>query len=216
MWLCKSTLLHLLFLLSLLSCNDQRVKHSDALKEEIDNRELKIVTDGEIQEAALNKGREIAELAQNILITTLTNAIERSGSVDSSLSYCNLNINPIIDSISKNSDAVIRRVSNKVRNPSDKADSLESIILDAYLYNIERELTIEDNVQKEGDYLLYTKPIFLQSEICLKCHGKEIDTKTIQKLSELYPRDEATGYELNDFRGMWSIRIPKKQLVLDL
>jgi len=43
---------------------------------------------------------------------------------------------------------------------------------------------------------------------CLKCHGvpeSDIDSATVQKLRALYPTDLATGYRLNDFRGLWKI-----------
>jgi cytochrome c553 len=55
---------------------------------------------------------------------------------------------------------------------------------------------------------VYYKPIRIVMPACLKCHGvpgTDIDSVTIQKLQSLYPADLATGYRLNDFRGLWKV-----------
>jgi hypothetical protein len=52
--------------------------------------------------------------------------------------------------------------------------------------------------------------------MCLSCHGsvgKDIAPETTAKLTQLYPQDLATGYALGDLRGMWSLRLPKKEVV---
>jgi len=53
----------------------------------------------------------------------------------------------------------------------------------------------------------------------LNCHGepgKEISEETLQKLNELYPEDKAIGHQIGDLRGMWSIKIPKKEVVKEM
>ena len=45
---------------------------------------------------------------------------------------------------------------------------------------------------------------------CLKCHGvtgNDIDQATTEKLKKFYPNDLATGYQLDDFRGLWKFEI---------
>ena len=52
--------------------------------------------------------------------------------------------------------------------------------------------------------------------MCLSCHGEsgtEINETTLQKLAELYPEDKAKGHKVGDLRGMWSVRIPKSEVV---
>jgi len=47
---------------------------------------------------------------------------------------------------------------------------------------------------------------------CLKCHGNietDINVSTRNKLTELYPNDLATGYKLNEFRGLWKVEFSK-------
>src|SRR5690606_28580791 len=96
-------------------------------------------------------------------------------------------------------------------------DSLENAILEAYSYNFENNLPLEENIQRiEGEVLLYNKPIIINNPVCLNCHGNisaEVPANVSALLSELYPSDKATGYKINDLRGMWSIRIPQKELI---
>jgi hypothetical protein len=46
------------------------------------------------------------------------------------------------------------------------------------------------------------------SGACLLCHGDpgtQIAPETMSTIDNLYPNDLATGYALNDFRGVWKI-----------
>ena len=38
-------------------------------------------------------------------------------------------------------------------------------------------------------------------QVCLGCHGANLAPEVQAKLSELYPVDKATGYELGQVRG---------------
>ena len=43
---------------------------------------------------------------------------------------------------------------------------------------------------------------------CLQCHGsKEMDIKpnVLKKIELLYPKDEATGYKINEIRGLFVV-----------
>jgi hypothetical protein len=53
-------------------------------------------------------------------------------------------------------------------------------------------------------------PIVLNNALCLKCHGgaDDVDAATMKVLAERYPADEATGYRLDDLRGIWRIEVP--------
>ena len=90
-------------------------------------------------------------------------------------------------------------------------------LLDAYHYNAENKLALEPNVQilPEGD-LLYTKPIVLNDQMCLRCHGtplQDIGAADWAMLQAAYPQDKATGYKTGDLRGMWVVKLPKESLV---
>jgi len=55
--------------------------------------------------------------------------------------------------------------------------------------------------------LNYYKPILTALSACLQCHGpeEEINPETLQKIKTLYPNDKATGYSINELRGLWKI-----------
>lgn len=48
--------------------------------------------------------------------------------------------------------------------------------------------------------------------MCLQCHGKpdeDIQKPTFKKIVNLYPKDKAIGYGINEVRGIWSITFNK-------
>ena len=94
----------------------------------------------------------------------------------------------------------------------------EKGILEAYEYNTENNLALDPSIQKfeNGEVYLYTKAIKIPNGMCLNCHGEpgtDISAETQKALAELYPEDKAIGHKIGDLRGMWSIRIPKKEVV---
>jgi hypothetical protein len=132
-----------------------------------------------------------------------------------------VNATAILDEIADKYGVSIRRVSNRDRNPTDKPNKDEVPLLEAYEYNAENGIKSEPNIQKieNGDVLLYTKAIVIPGVFCLIFQGdsvKEIDSKTLQKIDSIYSNDQAKGHQIGDLRGMWSIRIPKKAVVLRL
>ena len=70
----------------------------------------------------------------------------------------------------------------------------------------------QDTLVEMNQKLVYYKTIKTAMPACLKCHGNaetEINQATSEKLQKLYPNDLATGYQLNDFRGLWKIQFEK-------
>jgi hypothetical protein len=123
---------------------------------------------------------------------------------------------PLTDSLSRTYDARIRRATLWVRNPADQADETEREILEAYHQQMQEGQTPEPRVvDLDDDYVLYTKPIVINNGLCLTCHG-EVGTQVQQETYELiqarYPEDQATGHQMGDLRGIWSIRLEKNAL----
>ena len=199
-----------------LACNPQPVGNQKEIKEEINNREIKRVTKAEILKESADRGKVIAQTAQAGLSSELIKKLQQED-VTSAITHCNLVALPIMDSLSKANNAEIRRVSHKTRNKDNAPGELEMEILDAYQYAFEQGHPLEENVQEMSEeVILYTKPIILSNPICLNCHGNpgtDIKLEDKEKLDELYPTDSATGYEVGDLRGMWSIRFNKKELI---
>jgi len=53
----------------------------------------------------------------------------------------------------------------------------------------------------------YMKAIPTQ-DVCLKCHGTDIDPAVIKALDETYPNDKAQGFKEGNIRGAFTISQP--------
>ena len=199
------------------SCGGGERVSKEVFEEVNKNMEVKRLSEAEILEEAMIWGDSISTEAQMQLISQLQNVISEKG-VPGAIEFCNINALPILTEVGKAHGVSIKRASNRYRNPADQPDAQEAPILDAYEYNAENGIKSEPNIQKidGGEVFLYTKPIVIPGGLCLSCHGnpgKDINAETLSKLAELYPEDQAKGHKVGDLRGMWSLKIPKKEVV---
>jgi hypothetical protein len=199
------------------SCGPQERVSRETIEEVNSNMEIKRLTEVEILDEAMTWGDSITAEAQKLLISQLQKAIEEKG-VPGAVDYCHLQAIPILAQLSQKHQVQLRRVSNAYRNPADQPTIEEKPLLEAYEYNAEGGFASEPNIQKfeKGEVLLYTKPIVIPNGMCLNCHGepgKDISKETQEKIDDRYPDDKATGHRVGDLRGMWSVRIPKKEVV---
>ena len=205
--------------LTLTSCFSKvkRTENYDAFKDEVEQRKIKQVRPAEILEEARRRGKTIADSATKVLFSELSHALKTHGT-DSAIGYCNISAFPTLEGLSQKLKAQIKRTSTKVRNPLNKPDSLENILLRAYIYAQENGSEPSESIQfvNNEKELLFTRPIMIKQGLCLTCHGAQLSSKVAQKLVQLYPNDNATDYKLGDFRGMWSIRFIRKDIVIDL
>lgn len=211
----RLTFLLALNLLAACDTGSQNALNREALQEEMRNRQPKRLSEAQIVNEVYEQGRFLAQTAQESLLTTLQAAIAREG-IEGAVRYCNLQALPLMDSLSKTHKATIGRTSLQLRNPANAPTELEQQLLEAYQYNAEEGLPMDDNVQKiDQQYMLYTKPIVLGSELCLNCHGQAgaIKPEVLQRIKSLYPNDQARGYKQGEVRGMWSIRFERKNIV---
>jgi hypothetical protein len=190
-------------------------------KEQVDqmkrSMEVKKVSEVEIISKALEWGDELSQEAQATLMEALQKAIAEKGPVGA-VEFCNVEALPLTQSVAEKYGVVIKRVSEKNRNPKNSPQEVEKPLLDAYAYNTEEGRKNAPNVQKldDDETLLFTKAIVIPGGLCLNCHGtpgEEVADDTYERIKALYPEDKATGYQIGDLRGMWSIHIPKKEVV---
>ncbi|MCJ7766655.1 MAG: DUF3365 domain-containing protein, partial [Thiovulaceae bacterium] len=97
-------------------------------------------------------------------------------------------------------------------NPANRAQGEERVILQS-LENLQQSGVVlpeylVERVDKES--YKYYKPLIINKQICLKCHG---DISGDQKLSQFfeksYPHDKARGYKFGDLRGAVVVTIKK-------
>jgi hypothetical protein len=196
-----SKLIFVIALSTLISCKSDNSKQKQVeLKDNISQNQL------------LEEGKKISSASFNVLSTELKSAIE-DGSVEAAIEYCHLNALSITDSLSNLYSANIKRTSERYRNPENKPSSRELSILQNYQSDKNMELIIEPFVEKvsEQEHNFYS-PIVM-SGLCLKCHGvigETLSNKDYLTISKHYPNDKATGYQIGDLRGMWSINFKSK------
>ena len=159
--------------------------------------------DNAIYAELTQKGNEITNIAQSVLLANVAQAMQTGGPVYA-VEFCNLKASSIIDSLNRANNCEISRVSAKNRHPENNLKTEA----DKNLWTIFEAGLVTDTLIEVNKNLVYYKPIKTAMPACLKCHGvtgSDIDTATSEKLQNLYPNDLATGYQLGDFRGLWKI-----------
>lgn len=150
-----------------------------------------------------DKGNEITNQAQATLLANVGAAIHEGGP-HYAVEFCNLKASGIIDSLNLLYSCYIARVSEKNRNPENKLRTKT----DKEAWNVFKQNILKDTVLFTDNKYIYYNRIDMAMPACLKCHGvpeKDINPATLEKISALYPEDLATGYRLNDFRGLWKV-----------
>jgi len=157
------------------------------------------------------KGREIVTNTQGVLGKKLLDAIHREG-LQKALEFCNVNALPLTDSMSELYNTKIQRVSDRFRNSANKATARERTLIEGYQKQLDKKLALEPIIDSTHTYVQFYYPI-ITNELCLKCHGSlgsNIEPKVWATIQELYPEDKATGYGVNEVRGLWSIQMEKE------
>tara|TARA_R110002167_G_scaffold125448_11_gene305604 strand:- start:2626 stop:3240 length:615 start_codon:yes stop_codon:yes gene_type:complete len=146
-----------------------------------------------------------AELGKNLM-----GALQKEGATGA-LEYCNTRAYPLTDSMSTVFHARIKRVSDKPRNPANIASDDEMVQITYFKQQIAANKKTTPIVKKENEGTIFYYPI-VTNAICLQCHGiagSQILPETLTLLQERYPQDMATGYDVNEVRGIWSIYFDK-------
>ncbi len=151
-------------------------------------------------------GMSYAKSTKATLGKNLMGAIQKEG-VLHALSFCNVQAMPLTDSMATKHNASIKRVSDKNRNPKNKANPEELEYISVYKKVVKNGEEPEPIVVERGEKVNFYYPI-VTNDMCLKCHGtpgQEIQTETLKRIQQLYPNDKAIGYGVNEVRGIWSI-----------
>ena len=198
-------LLLVVALATLLSCTDSSKKETtNATQTE------------EIEEVVLAEGNRISALAQQALGGQLKQAISERGVLEA-VKFCNVAAYPILDTLTTGLDAEIKRASLRPRNPQDAPTDTEGKILEQYQSQLSSSQELQPVVEVlDEQHILYAKPIVMNNPLCLNCHGTvgtQVSDETNALLKSLYPEDNATGHQLGDLRGIWSITFSREDLV---
>lgn len=151
-------------------------------------------------------GLEYALATKKVLGKNLMGKIQKEGTLEA-LKFCNEKAYHLTDSMATKFNATIKRVSDKPRNPKNKANKKEIEIINQYKNSVSANESIEPVVEESNGKTQFYYPIITNS-MCLQCHGKsndQIKPSVLNELANLYPQDKAKGYSENQVRGIWSI-----------
>lgn len=191
----------LAFFVLIMGCgpqNDNRQSKSESIDAKMDTS------------AVIEAGQQISQASFQALSRNLQQAMKEGG-VKNALEFCNVEAMPLTDSLASHYGIELRRASHQPRNPVNRADSLEMETIKEYIRKIEQGGELKPVTYARDNTITYHAPIRIPGQLCLNCHGSpgtdiaQSDLKTIQ---ELYPEDEATGFEMGELRGIWSIQFP--------
>ena len=153
------------------------------------------------------RGLKYALATKAVLGKNLMGTIQKKGALEA-LTFCNEKAYSLTDSMSIAHNAEIKRVSDKPRNPQNQASSLELEYINAFKEVIANGQE-PDPIVREIDTEVQVYYPITTNTMCLQCHGKpseNIKPEILKSLAELYPNDKAIGYDVNQVRGIWSIR----------
>lgn len=152
------------------------------------------------------KGDSLVSKTFDTLRNTLLRAIGEKD-FPGAVEFCNTQALTLTQSWSEEG-IMIKRSSDRWRNPSNAPDSQEQRVLEMYhrLKSGSQELKAVLEKDAAGNHH-YFKPILIQS-MCLNCHGsknEQINPETWKMIQLKYPSDSAFGYKEGDLRGIWHI-----------
>jgi len=107
--------------------------------------------------------------------------------------------------------AKVRRTALKVRNNiHNTPDTIDKKVMHSYQTAMtQNSFTPNDiKVVEVGDVTRIYKPL-VTKEVCLKCHGSQLNPHIAEALKSAYPEDRAIGLKEGEFRGVIVSEITK-------
>lgn len=141
---------------------------------------------------------------------SLMAAMQSGGPVEA-INACNRMAPVIASDLSKKYGLEIARTSLKIRNPKNQPSALEKEVLNQFEIRKQQgesiaTLSFDESMTRGNRHEMFMMKAIPTGELCLTCHGTNIPEPVQTKLDQLYPEDQATGFELGDIRGAFTIR----------
>lgn len=153
----------------------------------------------------------VARYAQ-ALKTALGGAMEKDGPMGA-LDVCRSAAPKIAADLSTSSGWSVARTSLKPRNAASAPDDYERKVMESFNARIAQgekagDLVSAKIVEDHGGKVFRFIKAIPTGEVCLTCHGENVSPELKQKISQLYPNDQATGFRVGDMRGAFTLKKP--------
>ena len=155
----------------------------------------------EIKSLTKEDFKNIAEQTKKNLVGNLTKQISENGA-EKALEFCNVNAIPLTQKLEAENGVMVKRVSDKNRNPDNTANETELKIIEQF----KTQLAKNEELKATMENGIFYAPITTNA-MCLQCHGseKEMKPEVLAKIKSFYPNDKALGYKENELRGLMVI-----------
>lgn len=163
-------------------------------------------------DADVGQARSIVKSFAQTLKGRLSSTMGDSGPLEA-VSVCNVDAPRIAAEHENATGWSVGRTSLKVRNPDNAPDAWERRVLESFadraaagedLAKMEHVETVERDGRKMRRYM---KAIPM-GEVCVTCHGSDLDPELAARIDELYPDDQARGFEPGELRGAFTLAKP--------
>ncbi len=161
------------------------------------------------EEHAISKGAATSAALLQKLGNEVKINMQANGPVKT-VEFCSLHALSMTDQIAKETGTQIKRLSLKNRNPVNAATGEEKELLEKWEKMVQSGQSLPGHELKktaEGG-MVYYKPLLINNEACLKCHGDIAEGSPVAKaIHATYPEDKAVGYKMGDLRGMIKVEM---------
>lgn len=167
------------------------------------------VDEAELQRLAAD-ARAVSDTVMNNLKGVLMEELKANGPLGA-VEVCNVKAPKMAAKASETFGWQVARTSARNRNPDNAPDAFEAEVLaDFEARKAAGEPLAEmehiEAVQEDGQTVVrYMRPIDTK-ELCVTCHGTDIEDDLSARLYELYPDDKARGFQVGDIRGAFTFR----------
>jgi len=158
----------------------------------------------------LETGQEMAMKTKAVLGKYLVTAIQDKGT-EGAIEFCSTRAIQITDSMSTVLGSRLKRVAERNRNPVNLASADELSYIKEINASIARNEKPKPQLKETAETYTAYYPI-LTEQLCLQCHGNikaDIKPATLSTINRLYPGEKATGYKLNELRGIWVVEMKR-------
>lgn len=182
------------------------ISYANTQKDNQNAKLVKVNADNTLDQTAILKeqaGSKIKLFAAT-LKKALMSAVEQGG-LTNGIDVCQSEAPKIAASLSTDGWK-IGRTSLKVRNTNNEPDQWEQGVLEQFEARTSagEDITTLVASKHDADGFRLMKAI-PTGQLCMACHGSSVDQKTLEKINEVYPKDEATGFSAGDLRGAFSV-----------
>jgi hypothetical protein len=149
--------------------------------------------------------RQVVGLFADALVAELKWALEHGDPADA-VKVCHVVAPELAKDLSDQYHWDIGRTSLKTRNPNNNPDAWERDVLNTFEKRKREGESIAglEYYEETKDGFRYMKAIPTKG-LCLTCHGDNIPPEVQAKLDKYYPEDKATGFQVGDIRGAFTL-----------